>query len=171
MRSKTILLFILLFLPLNNSFKAETDLNNAQAIFIYNFLMQIQWPGGTINDKYVIGIIGKSTTYDYLKSYTANRLISTKPIEIVEFATVEQISNCQVLFITYGKSSLISSINQQLKGKSVLTVGEKTGIINQGAVIEFAIIGGKLRYKLNEDNAKAQQLFLSSALVNMALKS
>jgi hypothetical protein len=171
MRTKSILLFLLLFVPTFRGTKAEVDLNNAQAIFIYNFLMQVQWPQGVVGDKYVIGIVGETPTYEYLKKYTANRLIANKPVQIVKYSDVDEIGQCQILFIPFNKSSLIPSIGQQIKGKSVLTVGEKPGTTKSGVVIEFAIVDGKLRYILNQNNAKAQQLYLSNALVNMSLKS
>lgn len=169
MKSKLVLILALLFLPINNGFKAEADINSAQAIFIYNFLRQIEWPASSIGDKYVIGILGESSIYDYLKKYTADRMVSNKSIEVVKYSSVDQISKCQVLFITYGKSSLTSTISQKYKG--ILLIGEKSGTLNQGAIIEFTVVDGKLRYKINEGNAKAQQLYISSSIVNMALKS
>ena len=63
----------------------------------------------------------------------------------------------------------MAEIKNLLKGKSCLIVGEKAGLTKSGAVINFQITDGKLRYKLDETNAKDHNLYVSKALLTMSL--
>ncbi len=169
MKIKIVLLLAMLLAPFNKNFHAETDIKNAEAIFIYNFLSHVQWPEGSVGNDYLIGVLGKTSTYDYLLKYTTNRKIGTRPIQVKQLNSSSEVSHCQVLLIADHKSNEINTINQNLLGKSCLTIGEKAGLTKSGAVIDFNVVDGKLRYKIDEENAKKQKLIISSALLHMSL--
>jgi hypothetical protein len=170
MKLKLLMLFAFLMLPVGKMIHAETDVNNAQAIFIYNFLSQVRWPEGSAEDKLTVGILGKTTTTEYLRKYTENRKIGAKPIEVVEYSSSADISSCHVLFLTYNKSNEISAVDEKTKGKGCLIVAEKSGLTNSGAVIDFTIVDGKLRFRVNEENAKKHNLLISSQLIQLSMK-
>jgi hypothetical protein len=169
MRSKFLLILSLFLFSGSFNVKAQTDVNGAQAIFIYNFLSHIKWPDAEIGNKYVIGVLGKSPTYNYLQKTTANRKIGSKSIEVVQYNNIAEAKNCQVLFVAYGKSSLIPEIKNTIANKSCLIIGEKAGTVDSGAVVDFHIINGKLRYKISETNARQHNLFVSKTLLTMSL--
>jgi hypothetical protein len=170
MKVKIALILSFLLMPFGKIVYGELDVNNAQALFIYNFLTNVQWPEGTVGSNYVIGVLGKTGTTEYLMKYTNQRKIGQKSIEVVQYNSSTEINNCQLLLIAQNKSSEVSSIQQKTKGKGCLIVGEKAGLTNSGAVIDFNVIDGKLRYKISEQNAKEQKLFISSQLLQMSLK-
>lgn len=169
MKIKIVLLFTLLIVPLNKNSFAETDIKNAEAIFIYNFLSHIQWPEGAIGSNYLIGVLGKTATYDYLIKYTTNRKIGARTIQVKQLKEVSEVTNCQILLVANQKSNEMGSISAKLVGKSCLTIGEKAGLTESGAVIDFNVVDGKLRYKIDEQNAKKQKLLISSTLMRMSL--
>jgi hypothetical protein len=160
---------IIIFVLLSANSKAQTDANSAEALFIYNFLSHVLWPEGSVGEKYVIGVIGTTKTYDDLKSGTANRTVGNKQIEVIHYRAIDEISNCQVLLIAENASSKIAMINKKIAGKSCLVIGETAGLTNNGAVIDFTIIDGKLRYKVNQEAAKSKNLFVSAALIHMSI--
>lgn len=169
MRSKILLFMALMVFPIGKTINADIDVNNAQAVFIYNFLSHVKWPESAIGSKYTIGIIGRTPTAAYLKKYTSNRKVGSKPIEIVQFVDVAELKDCQVLLVSRGKSSEMSAINQKLSGKSCLVVGEKPGTTKTGAIIDFNIVNGKLRYKIDMANATKANLYISSTLMQMSM--
>ncbi len=168
-RKVTILILALLIFPFGKSIHAQSDINNAQAIFIYNFLSHIKWPDASVGNKYTIGVIGKTSTAGYLENYTAKRKVGSKPIEVIRYGSVEEVGNCQVLLVSYGKSGQIQALQQKMTGKSCLIIGEKPGTTKSGASIDFNVVDGKLRYKIDRANAQAQNLYLSAALIQMSM--
>ncbi len=151
------------------SLVADTDIGNAQAIFIYNFLTRIKWPDGEVGNSYTIGVYGKTPTTKYLKNYTKNRRIGSKPIEVVDYTSVNEVKGCEVLLVAHGKSSEMTTLSQRLNGKACLIVGEKSGTVRMGAAVDFKIINGKLRYKLDKANAEKHNLLVSNSLIQMSI--
>lgn len=170
MRVKITLILTFLLLPFGKIAFGELDVNNAQALFIYNFLSHVQWPEGTVGSKYVVGVLGKTATTEYIVKYTKDRKIGQKSIEVVEYKTSEEINNCQLLLISHSKSSEIGAVNQKTKGKGCLIVSEKPGLLNAGSVIDFKVVDDKLRFVISEQNAKEHKLFISSQLMQMSIK-
>jgi hypothetical protein len=169
MKLKLLILFSLLTSPFTEKLSAQIDINNAEAIFIYNFLMNVQWPENEVGNAYVIGIFGNTSTKGYLKTYTANRKIGTKSIEVIQINSPIEAKNCHILLVAQEKSKLIAEIKTQLGHKSCLIVSEKAGSIAYGSVIDFHIESDKLRYKVDQNNAKAQNLIISNKLLSMSL--
>lgn len=171
MNLKKLFIPLVLFIALLSGGKlnAQSDLGEAQAMFIYNFLAHIKWPDADLSNKYVIGVYGKTTTTLHLKKYTSNRMVGNRPIEVVEYTDLAQVKGCNVLLIAETKSSQLATATAQLKGKSCLIISEKEGATAQGAAIAFQVSEGKLRYKLSEKNASEHNLYVSRALTTMSL--
>jgi hypothetical protein len=169
MRSRVLILLAIFTLSFSTKLNAQIDINNAKAIFIYNFLSYVKWPDAEVNGKYIIGVLGQTTTYDFLKKATADRLVGKNTIEVIQFNTLADAKDCHVLVIAFNKSSEIDLITNKYKGKSCLIVGEKSGLTDKGAVVHFELAGDKLKYKIDPTNAKAHNLIVSKTLLNMSL--
>lgn len=169
MKLKNILLISAVVLLSINKLQAQADINNAQAVFIYNFLSHIKWPDAEVGEKYVLGVYGKTKTFDQLKSYTEHRRIGNKTIEVISLSSAEQAKNCNVVFVTNSKRNEIQKINQVTSTSSCLIVSENIEATEYGAVVAFQHKGVKLSYKLDQENAKAQNLIVSTALISMSL--
>ena len=169
MKLKHFLFVAVLFSMSFAKLQAQNDVNNAQAVFIYNFLSHVKWPDAEISEKYVVGIYGKTSTLGYLKSYTMNRKVGNKPIEVISLTNPDDAKKCNVVFIARSKSEEISKINEITANRSCLTISEKSSTSESGAVVDFHITGDKLRYKLDEQSARKQNLFISKALITMSL--
>jgi hypothetical protein len=166
MRTRTLILALLI--TLNFGLKAAENISGAQAMFIYNFLRHINWPENTVGEKFVIGVFGNSETYNQLVTYTKDRKIGSRAIEIIKVASTEEAVKCQLLFVPLSKSSKIAEIKSSIGNKSCLIVSEKSGTIESGSAIEFMIVNDRLKFKISEANAKQQKLEVSKALMDMS---
>ncbi len=169
MRVRLFLLAGLLSTLTTINIHAQTDVNNAQAIFIYNFLSHFKWPDNSIQENYVIGVIGKTPTSDYLKKYTASRKVGGKGVEIKDIKSPAEARNCQIIFITNTKADELQSIETALANTSCLIISETPGAVDKGAAVDFRIADGKLRYKINQSNVDSHNLFVSKQLLSMSL--
>ncbi len=169
MRVRLFLLASLLSVITTINIHAQTDVNNAQAIFIYNFLSHFKWPDNAVHENYIIGVIGKTPTSDYLKKYTAARKVGGKGVEIKELKSPNEATNCQILFITNTKAEELAKIEATLQNSNCLIISETPGAIDKGAAVDFRIADGKLRYKINQTNVDSHNLFVSKQLLSMSL--
>jgi hypothetical protein len=148
--------------------KAANNISSAQAMYIYNFLRLVNWPEGSTGDIFVIGVFGNSATYDELVVFTKDRKVGTKSIVIKKISTIAEVAQCQLLFVPATKSSKISEIKNYIGNKPCLIVSETSGTTLQGSTIEFRLVDDKLKFHIDEANAKQQQLIISRALLDMS---
>ena len=167
MKKLIVLLSVWLFL---SSMSSQTGIPRAQAMFIYNFSRLIEWPQDYKTGSFVIGVLGGSQTLGELQNYTANKTVGSQKILIKKFASPAEIATCHILFIPFGKTKLLPEINQALAGKSTLIISEKNGAIDDGAVINFVIIGDKLKFEIKPSSATSRKINMSSKLNEMAHK-
>jgi hypothetical protein len=167
MKLKSIILAILI--TINLGVKAEESISSAQAVFIYNFLRHVNWPESATGDKFVIGVLGNSDTYDQLVGFTKDRKIGTKTIVVLKLKTIEESSQCQLVFVPASKKSKISEIKSYIGSKPCLIVSESSGTTSSGSVIEFVVDNNRLKFHIDEANARQQHLTISRALLDMAV--
>lgn len=159
-------IFTLVFINFGN---AQTGIPKAQSMFIYNFSRLIQWPASYSSGDFVVGVFGNSTVFNELESFTAGKKVGNQSFSIVKFRDVSEISKCNILFVSFGKSGDIGAITSKLAGQSTLIISEKNGGIEDGSAINFVVESDKLKFEMKPSNALKYDLKVSSTLSNMAM--
>ena len=149
---------------------AQTDISRAEALFIYNFSRLIEWPANYKSGPFVIGVIGSSPIVEQLKTFTSGKQVGTQPITVKSFGSPAEISTCHILFVPFSETKYMPNIIPQVSSKSTLIISEKNDAIEQGAAINFVVIGDKLKFELSPNNAQKYNIKLSSKLNEMAYK-
>ncbi|MBN1596669.1 MAG: YfiR family protein [Bacteroidales bacterium] len=167
MKIKVFLIGIILLMGV--SVRSTENISSAQAMFIYNFLRHVKWPEGSTGSTFVIGIYGSSETHSQLLTYTTNRRVGTKPIEVKKISSVDEAVECQLVFVSANQSSKIPSFNSKIGNKPCLIISETEGSTEIGATIEFLVIDSRLKFRINEAQAQKQRLVISRALLDMAV--
>jgi hypothetical protein len=72
------------------------------------------------------------------------------------------------LFINGAAKENVKQALIDLKGRSVLTVGDVTDFSRQGGVVRFFNENNKIRIRINLEAAKAANLTISSKLLRLA---
>ncbi len=137
---------------------------------IYNFTRYIDWPDDGSADFY-INIIGHKSVYDKLTELTAGRKVGTRTITIRYFETINNISPCQILFISFWQSKNISLVNEKVGEAHTLIITEKEGLIDAGSGINFVIVNNTIKFEIKRSNIVKRGLALSSQLEQMAYKT
>ena len=148
---------------------SNTDVEQIQAMYIYNFIKHIQWPENSVKSEFVIGVYGNSNIYQHLLNYTKGKSLGQKKIRIVQISSLDQAVNCQLLVVTQQKSSQMNSIVNHPNLKNTLIVGDKPGTIAEGGAIEFALVDNKMKFRISEDNANKHNIRISKSLLDMSI--
>ena len=170
MKIKIICIGVLIAASVSLNVTATGNISSVEAMFIYNFLRHVNWPENTGNDNFVIGVYGTSDTYDQLLQYTANRKVGTKTIVIRKISSVSEALACQLIFVPAASISSIATIKNQLGNKACLIVGEKEGSNAFGSTIEFVLKDNTLKFRVDEEKARQQNLLVSRSLLDMAIQ-
>jgi hypothetical protein len=142
-----------------------------KAVFLFNFTQFVEWPAGAFSGAQaplVIGILGEDPFGAYLDETVRGETVNNRPILVKRYRRVEEIQDCQLLFISRSEAERLEQIFAALKDRSILTVGDIDGFARRGGMIRFVVEKNKIRFRVNLDAAKAGSLMISSKLLRSA---
>ncbi len=143
-----------------------------KALFLYNFGGYIEWPADAFRgsqDPFVIGILGSAPLDQTLREISATRKIAGRAIVVEKFSSADKVTLCQILFIGRDVSPQQQrAAVDKLKHHHVLIVGESEGFAGRGASVNFFFEANKIRFEINLDAAKEEQLKISAKLLALA---
>lgn len=145
-----------------------------KAAFLFNFAKFVDWPPEAFsNDKspIVIGVLGKNVFGHYLADTIRDKTVNNRRFEFKEFDSVNQATNCQILFISPSVKDNVPSIVKGLHNASILTVSETDQFIKAGGMINFTIQDNKIHFQISDEAARKAGLKISSKLLSLATGS
>ena len=180
MRFRATRLFVLslLLLRVGTLVDAQEDSQPTEyqikAAFIFNFAKFVEWPAAAFakaSSPIVVGVLGENPFQDALEKTIKNKTVDEHPVIIMQFRAATDATNCHILFISSSEKARLPQILKQLKGSSVLTVGEMPGFTEAGGMINFFLEGTKMRFHINNDAANGAGLKISSKLLKLSAPS
>ncbi len=142
---------------------------NLKAAFIYNFTRFIEWDTLNNHNEFVIGVINSSPITKAFEDIARTKTVNNKKIIIRHFYTAEEISYCNILFISENSKISLREILNQTKSKNTLTISEQEGYAKQGTAINFIIVDSKLKFEANTKAIISAGLTASSQLLKLAV--
>ena len=142
-----------------------------KAAFLFHFTQFVSWPDHCFQNAQspaVIGILGTDPFGNYLQDVIAGETINHHPLTIRHFASVEEVTECQILFINVGDRKSIQTILEKLKGKSVLTVSDAAKFSKLGGMIGLYTRNDKVNIEINLEAAKEENFVMSSKLLKLS---
>ncbi len=166
-------LVLFLLLPsggMNLYAQATSKEYQIKAAFLFNFMQFVEWPPTVFknaDDPFRIGVLGQDPFNAALEETVQGETISNHKI-IVEHATqVDNLKNCQLIFISKSEKKYVTEILSALDDKPILTVSEIEGFAERGGGINFYLEGNKVRFEVNPDAAQHDGLKVSSQLLSL----
>jgi hypothetical protein len=143
-----------------------------KAAFIFNFARFIEWPQKAFpqpTSPLVIGVLGENPFHEDLQKTLRDKAVDGHPLMIKEFTSLDETTNCHILFISNSEKSRLAQVLEAVKGASVLTVGEMERFTENGGMVNFVREGTKIRFRINNETAAAVGLKISSKLLSLAV--
>ena len=142
-----------------------------KAVFLFNFTQFVEWPADAFahaNTPLVIGVLGEDPFGAYLDETVRGETVNGRPLIVARYRRVQEIGDCQILFISRSETEQLEQILASLVGKPVLTVGDVEGFARRGGMIDLATVSGRIELRINLEAAKAARLTISSKLLRPA---
>lgn len=151
------------------------DINRSytvKAAYLLQFGHYIEWPDDAFANKQsplVIGVLGPYPFDSVFEEVARTKRIEGRPVVIRRFASMADYTPCHILFIVASvpPTERVLAV-EKLKRSPVLIVGEEPGFAEQGGIINFFISGDKVRFEINAQAAREEQLKISSTLLSLA---
>jgi hypothetical protein len=142
-----------------------------KAAMLYNLTRFVEWPPSVYADPHaatVLCILGRDPFESSLASLVSKSAVSNRPVEIRHLQDNNDIRACHVLYVSSSARKDVVQILSQLKGSSVLTVGEMNRFAERGGMIQFSLEEKEVRFDINLDAAARANLKISSRLLALA---
>jgi hypothetical protein len=142
-----------------------------KAAFIYNFVQFVEWPASAFESDaspITIAILGSNPFGDELERVVQGKTVNGRSLAVRYFSRIEEVNQCQVLFVDSSDQSFLAALHDKLKDKNVLSIGEAEQFLWTGGVIRFYSEDNKVRFEVNQEAAEQARLKISSKLLRLS---
>ena len=139
-----------------------------KAVFLFNFTRFVDWPSQALvagSAPVVIGILGSDPFGKVLDDVVRGEKSNDHPLVVKRFDRLEAVTNCHVLFVCRSEAPRLPAILKYLQTQPVLSVSDIEGFAEAGGMIALVTENGKVRLKVNLDQARQAHLEISSKLL------
>lgn len=166
-----VLLMLLILLLPASVHAAPRDEYAVKAAFVLNFALLTEWPETAFSSptsEIALCVVGGSTLPDAFQSIEG-KIIGKRALHVIAVETQTAPPDCQIVFYReqVETEDLVRTLTA-VRGKPVLTIGEKKSVTRLGGAIHFYTEGGRLKFAINPDAVAKQGLKLSSRLLKIA---
>jgi hypothetical protein len=148
---------------------ATSDIGEYQikAAFLYNFARFVDWPPPNAGPV-VIAVFGRDPFGDALERTVHGKAIDGRPFVVRRTSRLEEVKQCQILFISSVEKKRTASILSAVRGEAILTVGEYREFLEEGGGVSFSTENDRVRFDVNLRATRDAGLHLSARLLNLA---
>jgi hypothetical protein len=170
--SKFLVLLFILFPPKLNAQRAKASESELKATYLYNFGRFVQWSESAHAAKgasFPICVFGQDPFGPVLDTTLSGESINGKPVVAKRVSKPQDALDCRVLYISVSEESRLKEIIAGLDKAGVLTVSDIPQFSQRGGMIQFVVVGNKIRFEVNLTSAQDAGLTLSSDLLKVAV--
>lgn len=149
--------------------ESEYSPDEVKAAFLYHFGAFVEWPNGA-PDAVTIAVLGAPTVAEELLFILPGRTVQNRPVQVREIESMDALGDAQILFIGESESARLSQHLAAVRGQPVLSVTQADDALDQGAMINFALVDRRVRFEVSLPAAEQAGLELSSRLLAIALR-
>jgi hypothetical protein len=139
-----------------------------KAAYLYNFANFVQWPV-TGDGPLVIGIAGDDAFAEIVSLTVRERKVNGRELRTRRLASIDDPAGCQMLYVGVMRPREAAELMQRVRGP-VLTVGETAQFLREGGMVRFYLQNNNVRFQINQKNAEAAGLKVSSQLLAIAAR-
>ena len=147
--------------------------HEVKAAFLHKFLAFVEWPPAALGPPgapLVIGVAGADDTAAALEQMAAARGAQGRAVVVRRLrAGQPPVEGLHMLFLPRGSAAQLRELSRAAPAQPLLVVCEWEGALEQGAVINFSVADGRVRFEVALDAAERRSLRISSRMLAVAL--
>jgi uncharacterized protein DUF4154 len=134
-----------------------------KAAFLFNFLKFVEWPASSNDAPWVIGILGRDPFGSALEDIVRGKSVNGRAVEVRRYARPGDVKDCNILFVGRAESERMGAPVQP----GLLTVGESSGFLKSGGIINFYLEDNRVHFEIRQTVARSCGLRISSQLLKL----
>jgi hypothetical protein len=142
-----------------------------KAVFLFNFARFVEWPDTAFADArapFVVGVFGHDPFGADLDEVVKGETVHGRPLLVRRVQSAAEAAQCQILFIHQSEDRRLTEVLSALDRRSTLTVSDVPGGAQRGVMIRLVTEQGRVRMRINVEEARAAELVISSNLLRSA---
>jgi hypothetical protein len=144
----------------------ERDEKAVRAAFVFSLSQYVEWPSK--RDQLTIAYVGDGPMGKTLQKILEGKLSANRRVHIVLSPSAEALEKCEVVYIGYASSARSRLELDQLRPRSVLTIGDAAWFAGNGGMIGLVTSGDQIKLQVNLKVLEAAQLKISSRVLKLA---
>ena len=140
-----------------------------KATFLYKFAPFVTWPNSAPAPgahPFTICVVGADPFGPVLDRAVAGQLYGQSPYQITRMDTIGPQSPCDIAYLGGSRGQSVEAALRTLHGAPVLTVTDEG---SPSGMIAFAVENGRVRFRIDQVEAQAAGLVISSKLLSLAV--
>lgn len=166
---KKMITAMLFIISINSSMVLNAQHEKFKALFLYNFIKNVEWPQSYAQGDLIIGVLGASSISKELETIAGTQKAGNQSMKVRIFSTIEEIVNCHIIYVSPNKAGMLNPLLSKLNGHATLIVSDNKGGIQQGAGINFIMDGDKLKFEICRQHIEQKGLKVSASLLNLGI--
>jgi hypothetical protein len=139
-----------------------------QTAFIYQFTNYITWPAESIGETFLITVVGASPLTQELENLAKTKTAQGKKIEISEVSEISLLKKSRIVILGKSNERVLEEVKKKTRGSGALIISFGNGLAEKGAMINFYLDDGKLRFEMNRSALEQEKIQVSSQLLKLA---
>jgi len=134
-----------------------------KSALLVNFTKFVQWPH---DGALTLCLLGDAPGLDEAVSAQ----VKGRQIVARRVALRDDVSHCDVLFISASVGRFTGDVLARLNSAPVLTVGETDPFLNDGGIVRFFVEANRIRFQINAKAAGERGIKINSQLLSLAAR-
>jgi hypothetical protein len=142
-----------------------------KAAFLPRFARYVTWPPSAMpksSDPFVLCVIGGDPFGGQLDAAARSQTVDGRRIVVRRLDSATGADQCQIAFVGGTRAQPAGQLLAALGHKPVLTVTDAASGAQRG-IIHFALVGGRVRFFIDQNAAEQRGLSISSRLLALAV--
>jgi hypothetical protein len=145
--------------------------SSIKAAFLFKFLGYIEWPAATLppgEGSIVIGVSGADDVLAELAALLPGRSVNQRPVQSRRVDSVDALPGVHMLYLGPQVDLARSPLPAAARAGRLLLVTDAADGLEQGACINFLLLGQRVRFEVSLDAAERSSIKISSRVLAVA---
>jgi hypothetical protein len=142
-----------------------------KAAFIYQFIPYVEWPPKAFPDAetpIVVSVVGSEQAVGELQEVIGKRSAQGRPLLVRRWRDSDAQGGPHVVYVTRSHADRLPAVARAAQANGMLVVSEQETGLDQGGMINFRLVDGKVRFDVALGPAERAGLRISSRLLAVA---
>lgn len=142
-----------------------------KAAFVSKFPQFVTWPPEVLDGRRSIDLCVASPNPfgDDLATLVEGETVAGRTLNVRLVDTLAELRGCHLLFVRSSIRGVVHPLLAAAEAFPILTVGDDEDFLDRGGIVGLHVIGGRVRFEVDDDAARRVGLRISSQLLTLAM--